>query len=47
MPPPLIPQFFIGSEPPKDVWVNKLKVKEKDISHKHSKGRVRKDCISG
>jgi len=41
MPPLLAPQFFIGRESPKDVWVIKLlESKEKDIGHEHGKGRV-------
>jgi hypothetical protein len=40
MPPPLIPHFFIGHEPLKNAWVNKLKEKDKDISHQRGKGRV-------
>lgn len=41
MPPLLAPQFFIGQEPPKDVWVTKLlESKEKDIGHEQSKGRA-------
>jgi hypothetical protein len=43
MPPPLIPQFFIGRESLKDVWVNKLRMKEKDISHEQGKGRIQVD----
>jgi hypothetical protein len=44
MPPLLAPQFFIGRESPKDVWVIKLlESKEKDIGHEHSKGRVQGD----
>jgi hypothetical protein len=33
-------KFFIGRESLKDVWVNQLKSKEKDIGHEHGKGRV-------
>ena len=33
-------KFFIGRESPKDVWVNQLRSKEKDIGHEHGKGRV-------
>ncbi len=40
MPPLLAPQFFIGHESPKDAWANKLREKEKDTGHEHSKGRV-------
>jgi len=41
MPSLLAPQFFIGRESPKDVWVIKLlESKEKDIGHEHGKGRV-------
>jgi hypothetical protein len=29
MPPRLAPQFFIGRESPKDVWVNKLSQRKK------------------
>jgi len=44
MPPLLAPQFFIGRESPKDVWVIKLlKSKEKDIGPEQSKGRVQGD----
>jgi hypothetical protein len=43
MPPPLIPHFFIGHESLKNVWVNKLKEKDKDISHQCGKGRVLED----
>jgi hypothetical protein len=41
MPPLYKPhKFFIGRESLKDVWVNQLRSKEKDIGHEHSKGRV-------
>ena len=44
MPPLLAPQFFIGHESPKDVWVIKLlESNEKDIGHERSKGRVQGD----
>jgi hypothetical protein len=33
-------KFFIGRESQKDVWVNQLRSKEKDIGHEHGKGRV-------
>jgi len=33
-------KFFIGRESPKDVWVNQLRPKEKDIGHERGKGRV-------
>jgi len=38
MPPLKAPQFFIGRESPKDVWVNQLRSKEKDIGYEHGKG---------
>jgi len=34
------PQFFIGRESPKDVWVNQPRQKEKDIGHERGKERV-------
>jgi hypothetical protein len=41
MPPLYKPhRFFIGHESLKDVWVNQLRSKEKDIGHENSKGRV-------
>ena len=41
MPPLYKPhKFFIGRESPKDVWVNLLRSKEKDIGHERGKGRV-------
>ena len=33
-------KFFIDRESPKDVWVNQLRSKEKDIGHERGKGRV-------
>ena len=48
MPPLLIPQFFIGRESLKDVWVDKLGLDEKDISHESSKAEEDSkamDCI--
>jgi hypothetical protein len=41
MPPLYKPhKFFIGRESPKDVWVNQLRSKEKDIGHERGKGSV-------
>jgi hypothetical protein len=37
MPPLEVPQFFIGRESQKDVWINKPESKEKDIGHEQRK----------
>ncbi len=37
MPPQKSHKFFIGNKSLKDVWVNKLRAKEKDIGHQQVK----------
>jgi hypothetical protein len=41
--PPLykLHNFPLGRESPKDVWVNQLRSKEKDIGHERGKGRIK------